>query len=59
MFDFQLLYLVITLTIIGVSWYIYQDFSNGVIRIYFTSIIFLTAVGMIFLVYYLNKISLI
>ena len=59
MFDFQLLYLVITLTIIGVSWYIYSDFSNGVIRIYFTSIIFLTAVGMIFLVYYLNKISLI
>ena len=59
MFDFQLLYLVITISIIGVSWYIYEDFSNGVIRIYFTSIIFLTAVGMIFLVYYLNKISLI
>ena len=57
MLDFQLLYLVITLTIIGVSWYIYSDFSNGVIRIYFTTITIITVIGMISLLHFFNELS--
>ena len=54
MLDFGLLQTIITLTFIGVSWYIYEDFSDGVIRIYFSSIISITFFGMVGLLYYLG-----
>ena len=54
MLDFGLLQTIIILTFIGVSWYIYEDFSDGVIRIYFSSIISLTFFGMVGLLYYLG-----
>ncbi len=57
MLDFGLLQTIIILTFIGVSWYIYEDFSDGVIRIYFTSIISITFFGMIGLLYYLGYFS--
>ena len=54
MLDFGLLQTIITLTFIGVSWYIYEDFSDGVVRIYFSSIISITVFGMVSLLYYLG-----
>ena len=58
MLDFGLLQTIIILTFIGVSWYIYEDFSDGVIRIYFTSITLLTAIGMVGLLYFFNELPL-
>ena len=52
MLDFGLLQTIIILTFIGVSWYIYEDFSDGVIRIYFTTVVLATVIGMIGLFFY-------
>ena len=59
MLDFGLLNTIITLTFIGVSWYIYEDFSDGVIRVYFTTLSLLTAIGMICLLYSVDKLPII
>ncbi len=59
MLDFGLLNTIITLTFIGVSWYIYEDFSDGVIRVYFTTLTLLTAIGMICLLYFVDKLPII
>ena len=56
MLDFGLLQTIITLTFIGVSWYIYEDFSDGVIRIYFTTVILATVFGMMGLFFYFGLI---
>ena len=52
MLDFGLLQTIIILTFIGFSWYIYEDFSDGVIRIYFTTVVLATVIGMIGLFFY-------
>ena len=59
MLDFGLLQTITTLTFIGVSWYIYEDFSDGVIRIYFTTVVLATVIGMIGLLYFFNELSII
>ena len=59
MLDFGLLQTIIILTFIGVSWYIYEDFSDSVIRVYFSFITLLTVIGIISLLYFFNKLPII
>ena len=54
--DFNLIYTLFVLSLIGFSYFIYSDFSSGVIRIYFISVTLLTFAGIVGVFLYLEKI---